>query len=99
MYMLYPYRVLKHNLVNGTIELSYHTILRDAYRACLPDNKTHRCHLMLNGLEQKLKNGEDLIRVTCYPKVNYWIESLIGKAEPVPIPELASKIECCHPIE
>ena len=97
--MLYPYRVLKQDIVSRSIEVSYYTILRDAYRACLPDSNTHRCHLMINGIQDKLNNGEDLIRVTCYPSVVYWLEKLTGKIHPVPIPELPSKIDCCHPLE
>ena len=51
--------------------------------------------LYIRNLE-KLNNGEDLIRVTCYPSIVYWLEKLIGKVQPVPIPELPSKIDCCH---
>jgi len=54
---------------------------------------------MLNGIEQSLREGKDLIRVTCYPGVVYWLEDLLGKIEPLPIPDLPSKIDCCHPLD
>ena len=97
--MLYPYRVLRQDILTGLVEVTYYKTLIDAYHACLPDNTSHRCHLMISGIKDKLNEGEDLIRVTCYSKIVYWIESLIQKKDPVPIPELPSKIECCHPIE
>lgn len=99
VYMLYPYRVLRQDTSIGLVEATYHTTLIDAYRDCLPDVTCHRCHLLINGIEHKLINGEELIRVTCYPKVVYWIESLMRKHLPAPIPELPSKIDCCHPLD
>lgn len=97
--MLYHYRILKQDISRSSIECMYYNTLRDAYRACLPDKETHRCHLMLNGIEQSLREGKNLIRVTCYPSVVYWLEDLLGKIEPLPIPDLPSKIDCCHPLD
>jgi hypothetical protein len=96
--MVYQYRVLKQDISSGLVEASYYTSLRDAYRACLPDKNTHCCHLMLNGLEQSLKEGNELIRVTCYATVVYWLEHLLQKIDPLAIPVLPSKIDCCHPL-
>lgn len=98
-YMLYPYRVLRQDISLGSVEVAYYTILIDAYRGCLPDYTSHRCHLMINGIQDKLNDGEDLIRVTCYPKVVYWLECLMRKSLPAPIPVLPSKIDCCHPLD
>jgi hypothetical protein len=95
--MPYQYRVLRQDIVSGLVEDTYYKILIDAYRACIPDNKTHECHVMINGIKEKLNSGETLIRVTCYPTVVYWLESLVGKIDLGPIPVLPSKIECCHP--
>jgi hypothetical protein len=53
---------------------------------------------MINGIKEELARGEDLIRVTCYPTVIYWIESLVEKMDSRKLPDLASKIECCHPL-
>jgi hypothetical protein len=97
--MHYPYRVLKQDIITGLVEATYYTVLIDAYRACLPDYTTHRCHLMINGIYNKLNDGEDLIRVTCYPSVVYWLECLMLKNDPAPIPVLPSKIDCCHPLD
>lgn len=96
--MLHQYRVLKHDLTSGVVEHTYYKVLIDAYRACIPDSTTHQCHRMINGIKEELQNGETLIRVTCYPTVIYWLESLVGKTDLGQIPDLASKIECCHPI-
>ena len=95
--MLYPYRVLKQNLNLKTLEKTYVHTLREAYMACIPEPNSS-CRLLFNGLEQKLDNGETLIRVTCYIDTVFWIEQLIGKAEPFLLPELPwSKIDCaCH---
>ena len=96
--MLHPYRVLRQDITSSLVEATYYTTLIDAYRGCLPDN-THHCHLMFNGVEDKLNDGEVLIRVTCYSKVVYWLECLMRKKLPVPIPVLPSKIDCCHPLD
>jgi hypothetical protein len=96
--MLYPYRVLKQDIVKNKLEVTYFTSLPNAHKACLPDSNSV-CHLMLNGVEDKLHERVDLIRVTCYTDRVYWIENLIGRIEPVDLPYLPSKIECCHPVE
>ena len=94
--MLYPYRVLRQDVSIGIVEDIYYTTLIDAYRACIPDSTSHCCHLMFTGVNEKLNNGENLIRVTCYTTVVYWLERLLEKNDHAPIPELPSKIECCH---
>jgi len=96
--MLHPYRVLKHTIKSGNIETAYFHTLREAHKACLPNPNTSCCHLLFNGLQEKLENNEDLIRVTCYVDTIYWIESLIGKSEPFLLPHVPYlKIECgCH---
>ena len=96
--MLYPYRVLKQDIVKNKLEVTYFTTLLSAYKACSPDDNSV-CHLMLNGVEDRLRERVDLIRVTCYTDTVYWIENLIGRVEPVDIPLLPSKIDCCHPVE
>ena len=96
--MLHPYRVLRQDIITGLVEATYYTTLIDAYRGCIPDH-THRCHLMINGIQDKLNDGEDLIRVTCYPKLVFWLECLMRKNIPAPIPRLPSKIDCGHSLE
>ena len=94
--MLYSYRVLRQDIPSGLVEATYYNVLIDAYRACIPDSTSHQCHRMINGVRDELNKPNDLIRVTCYPTVVYWLESLIGKIDPLPIPKLPSKIECSH---
>ena len=95
--MLYPYRVLKQSFSQALVEKTYFHTLRDAYKACIPEPDTC-CRLLYNGLEEKLDNGETLVKVTCYTDTVYWVESLLRKSEPYLLPELPrSKIECgCH---
>lgn len=95
--MLYPYRVLKQNFSLGNIEKIYCHTLIDAYRACIPEPDSC-CRILFRGLEEKLDNGETLIKVTCYVDTVFWIERLLGKSEPFLLPDLpSSKIECgCH---
>jgi hypothetical protein len=97
--MLHPYRVLRQDIITGSVEATYYTTLIDAYRGCIPDHTSHRCHLMINGIQDKLNDGEDLIRVTCYPNLVYWLECLMRKNIPAPIPRLPSKIDCSHSLE
>uniref|UniRef100_A0A6C0AM84 Uncharacterized protein n=1 Tax=viral metagenome TaxID=1070528 RepID=A0A6C0AM84_9ZZZZ len=93
--MLPQYRVIKQDITSSSIEYMYYTSLREAHKACLPNKELSKCHLMFNGLEAKIANGENLIRVTCYSTVVYWIELILGKDHSI-FPKLPSKIECSH---
>jgi hypothetical protein len=95
--MLHPYRVLKQNFSLNKVERTYFYTLIDAYKACIPEPDCC-CRLLFNGLQEKMDNKESLVKVTCYIDSVYWIECLIGKAEPFLLPDLpSSKIDCgCH---
>ena len=89
------YRVIEQQEVDGALTYKEYDNMRDAYRACIPADESMSCRLLLNGVQTKLLNGDDVIRVTCNRGTIYWIQRIVNSNTPLPLMN-GLKIECCH---
>ena len=89
------YRVIEQQEADGVFTYKEYENMRDAYRACVPADESMACRLLLNGVQTKLLNGEDMIRVTCNRGTIYWIQRIVNSNTPLPLMN-GLKIECCH---
>ena len=96
LYSMPIFRLIKQSFFSegGSIEWTSYSSLTQSYKACLV-NENVCCRLLMNGLIDRIEEGQTLIRVICDTKVIYWIQVLTKGDEP--LPELpAIKIDCCH---
>jgi hypothetical protein len=89
------YRVIEQQEEDGTLIYKEYDNMRDAYRACIPADESMACRLLLNGVQGKIMNGDQVIRVTCNRGMIYWIQLIVNSNTPLPLMN-GLKIECCH---
>jgi len=90
------YRVIQHNgdAESGIVRHSVYSNLLEAYKQCIPSDETEACRLLLNGVQDEIQKGKELIRVTCDKENTWWIQLVVNSSDP--LVKVSPKIECCH---
>ena len=72
----------------------HYETLEDAYKQCIPSDKTDACRLLLNGVYSEIYKGQKFIRITCDRGDIWWIQLVENPSDA--LGPITTKIDCCH---
>jgi len=80
---------------DGSIAVSFHTSLLEAYRSSKAKDNSDECLRLFNGVLSELNKGERVIRISCNKEFVSWIQ--VVSDINVKIPDVDTlPVGCCH---